>query len=110
MPVIYVCTLDGYNFKMQTVLTPRLQVSHEGTELPPTLHNCSFKPSRYKQQFIYADMSIHALRNNGPKLLKSPTKCSVCYHWKEFLNENVNSSYRSLSYGQLPTYICNAVP
>ena len=88
MPVIYVCTLTGYNSKMQTVLTPHLQVSQGDTELPPTLHNCSC--TRYKQQFINSDMPIHALSDNGPILLKIITKCHVCYHWKEFLNENVN--------------------
>ena len=97
MPVIYVCTLTGYNFKMHSEPALCRKVCSLDTELfihsPwPSLRNCSFKSLHYKQQFINNDMSIDAPSDTGPILLKILRKCRVCYHWKEILinNENVN--------------------
>ena len=76
MPVIYVCTLAGYNFKMYS----KSALCRQPTSVGPG-HN---------EQFINVQMSILALRDTGPILLKILRKCRVCYHWKEILNENVN--------------------
>ena len=86
MPVIYVCTLVGSNFKMHSEPALCRQLTKVGTELFihsywPTLHNCSFKPSRYKQKFINIDMPIHALSDTGPIMLRRYHLC----HWKYIL-------------------------